>query len=182
MGPETNSEEVVCTSENGGVITSGGGFSTIITQPSYQTDAVNYYFQQAAASASPPLGGYNANGRGYPDISLIGVNYQIFIDGIPYTVYGTSCSSPVFAAFVTLVNTARLAQNKSAIGFINPTLYSVGYNYTLGIPNQFNATVNDVTSGNNFCCASGSSPLCCTSGFTALKGWLVVVRLSFYFL
>lgn len=170
MGPETGGPEVVCSSSTNGVITSGGGFSTKVAQPSWQTKAVNYYFSTATGS-NAPASGYNAAGRGYPDISLIGVNYQIYLNGYPAIVYGTSCSSPVFAAFVTLVNSKRLSSNLTAIGFINPTLYSVGYNYTLGIPNNYNATFNDVTSGNNKCCASGSHPQCCTSGFTAVKGW-----------
>lgn len=171
MGPETGSAEVVCSSSNNGVITSGGGFSVKVSRPSWQNNAVNYYLTAAAASTSPPTSGYNSAGRGYPDVSLIGVNYQIYLDGAPAIVYGTSCSSPVFAAFVSLVNAARLKNNLTAVGFINPTLYSVGYNNTIGVSNIYNATFNDVTSGNTKCCASGSSPSCCSSGFTALKGW-----------
>jgi tripeptidyl-peptidase-1 len=168
MGPETNSPEVVCASQTGGVITSGGGFSIYVTQPSYQSQALNYYF----ANNNPPSG-YNTNGRGYPDVSLIGVNYQVIIQGLTYTVYGTSCSSPVIASFVTLVNSARYDANMSAIGFINPTLYSVGYNSTLGIPNMYNASFNDVTSGDNMCCSSSNAAtaVCCSTGFTAAKGW-----------
>jgi hypothetical protein len=69
----------------------------------------------------------------------------------------------------------------SAIGFINPTLYAVGYNYTLGLNNTYGASLNDVTSGNNKCCAASSSAsaICCTSGFTAVKGWYRVVLISF---
>eukprot|EP01040_Poterioochromonas_malhamensis_P004441 gene4441-4761_t len=103
MGPETGSAEVVCSSSNNGVITSGGGFSVKVSRPSWQNNAVNYYLTAAAASTSPPT--------------------------------------------------------------------SVGYNNTIGVSNIYNATFNDVTSGNTKCCASGSSPSCCSSGFTALKGW-----------
>ena len=47
---------------------------------------------QAAAS------GYNPAGRGYPDLSFIGVNYPVVISGRTYTMCGTSASTPVAAA------------------------------------------------------------------------------------
>jgi tripeptidyl-peptidase-1 len=168
MGPETNSPEVTCTSTGGGVITSGGGFSLSVAQPSWQANALNYYF----AHNNPPSG-YNTNGRGYPDISLIGVNYQVVIGGVTYPVYGTSCSTPVIAAWVTLVNSARYNSGLPGIGLINPTLYAVGYNNTIGVPNEYNATFNDVTSGSNACCSSSNpaTAVCCSTGFTAVKGW-----------
>jgi hypothetical protein len=61
----------------------------------------------------------------------------------------------------------------SAIGFLNPTLYSVGYNTTVGLNCSYDATFNDVVSGNNSCCGlySGDNPVCCSTGFTAVKGW-----------
>jgi hypothetical protein len=63
MGPETGTPEVVCQSQNNGIITSGGGFSDQIAVPSWQADSVNYYFTQAVGSAAPKPG-YNAGGRG----------------------------------------------------------------------------------------------------------------------
>jgi tripeptidyl-peptidase-1 len=169
MGPETGSPEIVCQSNTGGIITSGGGFSSYYAAPSYQTKTMQLYFQRTAST--PPASGYNANGRGYPDISLIGVNYKVIIGGLLYTVYGTSCSSPAIAAYVTLVNSARVAEGKPLIGFINPTLYSVGYNNSVGLPSMYNGTFNDVTSGTNKCCSGSSNPVCCTQGFTAVAGW-----------
>lgn len=49
-------------------------------------------------------------------------NYVVAVDGGFYLVYGTSCSSPVSGAILTMVNDARLAVGKSPIGFINPTV------------------------------------------------------------
>jgi tripeptidyl-peptidase-1 len=168
MGPQSNQPEVTCTSNGGGVITSGGGFSEYVNQPDYQKNSATYYF----AHNSPPSG-YNANGRGYPDISYVGVNYEVVIGGEINYVCGTSCTSPMFAGFITLVNSARAATNLSSIGFINPLLYSVGYNNTIGIANEYNATFNDVTSGTNNCCSSSNpaTAVCCATGFTAVKGW-----------
>lgn len=176
QGPSDGDPEIACQSQLGGVITSGGGFSTYYPAPSWQTSTMSYYFNNLAASGTPvPKSGYNPNGRGYPDISLIGVNYQVIINSIKVGLYGTSCSAPVMAAFVSLVNAARLESNMSTIGFLNPTLYSVGLNNTLGLGNAYNATFNDVTSGHNRCCSySGSTyskATCCASGFYTSPGW-----------
>jgi len=161
MGPETGGAEIACQSQKGGVITSGGGFSSYYAQPSWQTTAVNTYF---STITSTPAAGYNAMGRGYPDVSMIGVWYQVMIQDALTSLFGTSASSPVFAAMITLVNTQRKQNGLSAVGFINPTLYATT---TTGF--------NDITSGSNKCCAYGGTPAsgatCCTSGFTAAKGW-----------
>eukprot|EP01034_Spumella_vulgaris_P029131 gene29131-36124_t len=73
MGPETLTPEVACEAQLGGVITTGGGFSTYYPQPSWQTQAVANYFGNLT---SQPVKGFNVKGRAYPDVSLIGVDYQ----------------------------------------------------------------------------------------------------------
>lgn len=47
MGPESGGPEVVCQSDSGSIITSGGGFSNHFSQPSYQSDAVATYLKTA---------------------------------------------------------------------------------------------------------------------------------------
>lgn len=49
-------------------------------------------------------------------------NYLVAIDGNFTLTYGTSCSSPVLAAFFSAINDARLGVGKGPIGFINPTV------------------------------------------------------------
>eukprot|EP00981_Chlorochromonas_danica_P000552 scaffold125_cov156-Ochromonas_danica.AAC.1 len=169
MGPESGSAEITCQSDLGGVITTGGGFSNYYSVPSWQREAITQYF---ASVTTQPVAGYGT-GRGYPDIALIGVNYQIVVNGKTGGVYGTSCSAPVMAALVSLVNAARLEKNLSSIGFINPTLYSVGINNTQGLGNQYNASFNDIVSGDNLCCSqndNGNAP-CCSTGFYTASGW-----------
>jgi subtilase family serine protease len=39
-------------------------------------------------------------------------------------VDGTSCSSPIFASMISLVNDRLLAAGKPVLGFLNPFLYS----------------------------------------------------------
>ena len=62
------------------------------------------------------------------------------------SVFGTSASTPVFAAMISLINAQRASVGKSSVGFINPTLYAT----------QNRAYFNDITSGNNLCCSSGN--------------------------
>ena len=173
MGPNEGVAEYACQSTTGGLITTGGGFSTYFSAPTWQTDSISLYFSRLSSSQQP-VAGYDTNGRGIPDVSLIGVDYPIVIGGATEYVCGTSASSPVFAAFITLVNTIRLGSNMTGLGFLNPTLYQFGYNQTTGQPTIDDATFNDITSGKNNCCASQvpTAATCCpTNGFYAIEGW-----------
>lgn len=156
QGPESSKPEVACTSNGGGVITTGGGFSTKFAAPAYQQAAVASYFA-TLPSNQQPVTGYAATGRGYPDVAMAGYNYEVIIGGQVYKLSGTSASSPVVASFVSLVNAARLKNGKKPLGFINPALYTYGTDLT-----------NDVTGGENNCAAS---LVCCDQGFYATAGW-----------
>jgi hypothetical protein len=96
--PSHGSKEVACQSQKNGVITTGGGFSTFYPMPSWQADALGEYFNKAGSKLST---GYNAKGRGYPDISLSAVKYQVMVADALVALYGTSASAPVAAAFGT---------------------------------------------------------------------------------
>jgi hypothetical protein len=157
QGIESGTKEVVCQSDKGSAITSGGGFSTYYPQPEFQKSAVAGYFAAAAAGGNRPVSGFAASGRGYPDISLAALNYVVYIGGAFFGVSGTSASAPVIAAFFSNINAARMDMGKGTIGWINPVLYS---NRTF--------FVNDIVSGHNKCGASGK---CCPQGFTATAGW-----------
>lgn len=174
QGPESGDAEIACQSQLGGIITTGGGFSTYYAAPSWQKAAIAKYFATLSSQSITLSSGYNPNGRGYPDVSLIGVAYQVVVNGIMESVFGTSCSSPVFAAMVSLLNSQRAVQGLQPVGFMNPTLWSYGYNSTYVSPTAYAKTsFNDVTSGNNKCCSSqiASQATCCSSGFTAVTGW-----------
>ena len=121
---------------------SGGGFSNYFAIPDYQKKAVGAYLENNPIAYDKRL--YNSScSRGFPDLSANGANYVISVsiittvprtnslpafysflqvDGAFRLVYGTSASSPVVGAILTLVNDARLAIDKSPIGFINPTV------------------------------------------------------------
>jgi hypothetical protein len=110
---------------------------------------------------------YDASGRGYPDIALLGHSYLVVYDESFGVVDGTSASAPVFAGMVSLVNSARVKAGMSKMGFLNPFLYGYYQNFT-----------HDITSGNNKCtdiytCPSSTSckARCCKEGFYAASGW-----------
>ncbi len=162
QGPESNQPEIACSSSTGGIITTGGGFSVYLSRPSYQDDAVSNYL--ANAPNLPPSSQFNTKGRGYPDVALLGYNYQVVIGGQTYAVSGTSASSPVFAGLVSLINGLRFAAGKGPVGFINPTLYKLGA--------QKSSVFNDITVGENNCCAGNAGQqVCCQYGFNATVGW-----------
>lgn len=115
---------------------SGGGFSNYFDAPEWQTDAISTYFDEVTLDftgyedagtnfSDVGSGVYKIGGRGYPDVSAIGDYYVIHAEGQWGRVGGTSLSSPVFAAVLTLVNEQRLAANKSTVGFIHPTLVRI---------------------------------------------------------
>ncbi|KAJ3995479.1 peptidase S8/S53 domain-containing protein [Lentinula boryana] len=134
---------------------SGGGFSRLFPQPSYQTSAVSAYL---AKIGSTNAGLFNASGRAYPDVAAQGESFQVVVGGRVESVGGTSCSSPTFAGVIALLNDFKLSQGGAPLGFLNPLLYANP------------SALNDVTSGTN--------PGCGTKGFTTSTGWDPVTGLG----
>ncbi|EJD51322.1 family S53 protease [Auricularia subglabra TFB-10046 SS5] len=134
---------------------SSGGFSNIFPRPPYQKRAVSKYQGQIGSLYA---GLYNTTGRAFPDVAAMGDNVLIVWDEIEGLVAGTSCSSPIFASIVALINDLRAQKGRHPLGFLNPFLYAN--------PQVF----NDIKTGNN--------PGCGTDGFPALKGWDPVTGLG----
>lgn len=171
VGATQGYPEVVCSSgtlPTSGSITSGGGFSNLYPTASFQSDVVKRYFSiaetpfQNYTKTGVPFGTFNASGRGYPDISLQGAYYPVVINGTLTPVAGTSASTPVFAAMVSLINAARIEAGMNPVGWLNPALYLYA-----------DLFVNDITEGNNSCMEfKGTFPIyCCQEGFFAAPGW-----------
>ncbi|KAJ8515805.1 hypothetical protein ONZ45_g6838 [Pleurotus djamor] len=135
---------------------SGGGFSNYFARPYYQNEAVLGYLNKLGDIYR---GLFNPGGRAIPDVAAQGRHYAIHVKGKWASIGGTSAAAPVFAAVISLLNDARLAQGKPVLGFLNPALYSHA------IPG-----LHDVTSGNN--------PGCGTPGFFAADGWDPVTGLG----
>jgi tripeptidyl-peptidase-1 len=149
-------------SEEMSVDWSGGGFSTVFARPSWQNAAVEAYL--SSTPNLPKSSFYNASGRGYPDVSALGTNFECIISGQVEAVSGTSAASPTFAGIIGLVAAERKAQGKPALGFLNPLLYkigSVGFDVTQGASQDTNCF-----------------PLFPLPGFPATKGWDAVSGLG----
>ena len=156
--------EVGASITTGAIITTGGGFSQVLSQPDYQTQAVNNYLNSGVNL--PPSNTFNGKLRGYPDVAFNGHHYSIFIsqsgDQCPcqqIAVDGTSCSSPAFAGLVSLLDDFVISNGGSPLGFLNPLLYKMASEQ----PNTF----NDITSGDNKC----NRQWCCEWGYEATTGW-----------
>ncbi|KAJ7142513.1 family S53 protease [Mycena epipterygia] len=136
---------------------SAGGFSTFFSVPEYQaTDVASYL----TSIGDQYAGLYNTTGRGFPDVAAQAENLDFTWQGGFWLIPGTSCSTPIFASIISLVNDRLLAAGKPVLGFLNPFLYSAAGR----------AAFTDVTSGNN--------PGCATDGFSATTGWDPVTGLG----
>ncbi|KAJ7930918.1 family S53 protease [Mycena leptocephala] len=137
---------------------SSGGFSNVFPAPSYQAADTAAYVAQLGSTYQ---GLYNPSGRGFPDVSALGLNFMIR-DHRPgwQTDSGTSASTPVFASIISLINDRLIEAGKSPLGFLNPFLYSAAGR----------AALNDITQGSN--------PGCNTTGFAARAGWDPVTGLG----
>ena len=176
MGPESGNPEIASQSQLGGVITSGGGFSTYFEYEDWQGEAQLEYADYVILNGMQPAAGYNVYGRGFPDLSLIGVWYQVVIQGYLQPIFGTSASTPVVAAMISLANAARATQGKPPLGFLNPTLWAYGVDNNFGPGGNSSNLYNDITSGINNCLSWGNTSdlvntPCCEAGFSAIPGW-----------
>ncbi|KAF8177575.1 peptidase S8/S53 domain-containing protein [Mycena galopus ATCC 62051] len=91
----------------------GGGFSNYFSAPSYQTAAISGFIDNLPSDFT---GTFNASGRGYPDVALQGLNFQIRVNGGVGPISGTSCSSPTFAGVIALINDRLVAAGKPVLG------------------------------------------------------------------
>ncbi|EKM54114.1 uncharacterized protein PHACADRAFT_257728 [Phanerochaete carnosa HHB-10118-sp] len=135
---------------------SSGGFSNIFAQPSFQSAAVSAYLTKLGNTNA---GKFNRSGRAFPDVAAVGENVEIVFQQEGELVAGTSCSSPIFASIVSLINDRLAAQGKGPLGFLNPFLYGAAA-----------STFTDITTGDN--------PGCNTNGFPAEAGWDPVTGLG----
>jgi hypothetical protein len=120
-------------SSAGAYVGSSGGISSYYSIPSWQTNISNMAGR----------GGSTVN-RNIPDVALTADNvYVTYGNGSSAEFGGTSCATPLWAAFIALVNQQAVAGGRTNVGFINPAIYAVaaGTNYA--------SCFHDVTNGNN---------------------------------
>lgn len=122
----------------------GGGFSNIFPRPAYQSNAVPSFLNSIPRNFA---GIFNRSGRGYPDVSTQGMNFEVVFSGENFLVGGTSASSPTFASVIALINDRLVAAGKPVLGFLNPWIYTRASN-----------AFTDITEGTNsgFVCPDNS--------------------------
>jgi kumamolisin len=99
--------------------------------------------------------------RNAPDVSA-NANYTFYVCADQTTCTansygGTSFAAPMWAGYLALANQQSLANGGTALGFINPTLY------TIGLGSSYTSDFHDITGGSN-----GYSA---TTGYDLATGW-----------
>jgi kumamolisin len=115
---------------------SGGGISpNDIAIPSYQTTA------GVVTTANKGSKTY----RNAPDVAAeANTDNYICYDGTCAGGWGgTSFAAPRWAGYLALVNQQSVANGKKTLGFINPTIY------TIGLGSSYSSNLHDITSGSN---------------------------------
>ncbi|KAJ6451836.1 subtilisin-like protein [Mycena vitilis] len=113
----------------------GGGFSNVFAAPSFQSGAVSG-FLKTVPDDFPGI--FNKTGRGYPDVSTQGWNFQMVNASKVVITGGASASAPVFASVIALINDRLIAANRAPLGYLNPFLYS-----------KASSAFTDITAGHN---------------------------------
>ena len=103
--------------------------------------------------------------RNIPDVALTADNIWVIYGGGNSGAFGgTSCATPLWAAFMALVNQQAVAIGRPTMGFINPAVYAIGDS------NIYARCFHDIGTGNNEW--SGSPNLfVATNGYDLCTGW-----------
>ena len=104
-------------------------------------------------------GGGSIKNRLVPDVAMVAANtFIIANNGVPTSVAGTSISTPLWAAYTSLINEDGVIVGQPSMGFLNPALYAIARG--AGYATNF----HDITSGNN-------GPFNTLPGYDLVTGW-----------
>ncbi len=131
---------------------SGGGVSTLYSIPSWQ---------QGISMASNKG---STTKRNIPDVALTANNVYVRVSGASYSVGGTSCAAPLWAAFTALVNQQAVTISGSTVGFVNPAIYANGTGLS------YVSDFHDITTGSN-CTSSSPGKFYAVTGYDLCTGW-----------
>ena len=120
----------------------GGGVSVYVSIPDYQ---------QAMASQATAASKVSQTMRNVPDVAFTAdpsTAYAFYVTDPQYGAnwygfWGSSISSPIWAAFTALVNQGRVHAGQSVVGFLNPALYP------LANSSKYLSDFHDITTGDN---------------------------------
>jgi subtilase family serine protease len=130
---------------------SGGGISpNYIASPSYQT----------AAGVITTANKGSKTYRNSPDVAAeANTDNYICYDGTCAGGWGgTSFAAPRWAGYLALVNQQSVAHGKGTLGFINPTIYSIG------LGSSYGSNFHDITIGSN-------GTYSAVKGYDLVTGW-----------
>ena len=111
-----------------------------------------------AGLSSTYSGLYNKSSCGFPDVTAVTENTEIYLEGVLVKASRSNNATPVFASVISLINDKLIAGGKSPLGFLNPFVYAN--------PSIFNYIM------------SRTNPRCNTNGFSATAGWDPVTGLG----
>jgi subtilase family serine protease len=145
----------------GSTLASGGGYSTVWSEPPWQQGTIHGGKQRAVPDVS------------YNGAVLHGVLTYLNIPGVPpgfYRFGGTSAGSPQWAAITAIADQAA----GHDYGFISSALYKMGQS-----AGDYASAFNDITTGTNSAVEfdSANNPVTIT-GFNAGPGWDAVTGLG----
>merc|ERR1712048_127001 len=130
--------------------------------PTYQSSAIQAYLAKNPKTGSDT---YATNGRGSPDVSLLGEQFEVYTSGFfgritKEAVGGTSASTPTWGAIISLLNEECLSASggSKTLGFVNPLFY------------QNADAFNDITKGSNAIGENAASGWKCEKGWDAVTG------------
>jgi len=120
----------------GGPGGSSGGIQTTIPIPDYQ--------KPVNMSA---VGGSTANFN-VPDVAMAASSILDIVtttngNQLAYSVVGTSCAAPLWAAFASLANEQAANQGQPPLGFVNPSIYIIARS------SLYSSCFHDIVNGNN---------------------------------
>ncbi|SMQ46832.1 unnamed protein product [Zymoseptoria tritici ST99CH_3D7] len=153
-----------------GFTASGGGFSNYFPRPSYQDKVVPSYISSHVPESYQSKSGYNASGRGIPDVSAFSTNAPVMYNNLTLGIAGTSAAVPRWGAVITLLNDYEASKGRPPLGFLNPWLYSLS-----------NGALRDITTGGSNagdCKPLSNCTLSETPGYDVSEGWDAVTGLG----
>jgi len=137
----------------GGGQGTSGGISSYYSIPIWQ------------AEVSMASNGGSAAYRNTPDVALTADEVYIYYgDGTSEEVGGTSCATPLWAAFTALVNQQNARLGQPAAGFLNPALYEIGRG------TNYSACFHDIVTGNDTW-SDSPNEFYAVPGYDLCTGW-----------
>jgi subtilase family serine protease len=174
-------------SSQGGLSASGGGTSTLVNRPAWQTGVPGIpsgtmrLVPDISLYSSPLLPGYlyctsdvtnwaPASGTQPAQQASCNSGFRDSTTNYLTAAGGTSFAAPIFAGMLALIN--QKAGYTTGQGLVNTTLYKLAANSA-----TYASAFHDVTSGNNNCTA-GTTLCSATTGFSAGTGYDEVTGLG----